>query len=1188
MPLQKNKLYLLFKTVLFIGFAVLLFSCEDLAIFSEDKNTSLADTLHKNSYLISRPTGKPYAVTGKEVAAGNPIITTAGKPEITPGFNNVHEVGFLRTRKNVEGEVLTGVKTKTVKAGFKNIAYINHKTVVALAPGMREQNPLGLKFYDIQHGLSSSYIRCMLQDRNGNIWFGTASGGACKFDGNDFTYFTEKQGMPNNSVVCIIEDRKGNIWFGTDGGGACRYDGKTFSVFSEKEGLINNAVWSMLEDKNGNIWIGTAGGGACKYDGTNFTIYNKDNGLNTNYIISMEQDKNGNLWFGSYGDGALKYDGKNFTAYTETEGLIDNTVQTILADNAGNVWFGTYENGLCKLKGNTFTYYTEETGLMSNQINALIEDKGGSIWIGFNSKGVCKFNGMYFTCFTEYEGMSGATVSSLLEDNNGDIWFGTSGHGVTKYDNSCFTHFTKKEGLSSNVVSKTYEDHAGNLWFGTNGGGVCKYDKENFYTYTTEQGLANNRVFGIIEDADHNMWFGTNGGGLCKFDGKNFYTYTDEQGLSGNKIYCLLEDHNHDLWIATNGGGVCKFDGETFTQYKEAEGLSNDIVYSIIEDKQNNLWFTTDGGGVCKFDRTNFTLYTKKEGLASNIVYSVLQDTKGNFWFGTDEGGVCRYDGKQFQSFKEENGISNDKVWSILQDVQGDVWLGTESGLTRVNAGSLNKKEINVNVYKLNNGFLGNDVLQNSGYQDKKGFIWWGTGKMLTRYNPSIDAPDRLAPIMHVKNIKLQFQNVDWNAISSNKNYKDIKIKGLTKWYNLPSDLSLPYYQNRITFGYVGINYKSQDKILYQYKLEGLEDKWSPPTTKTDAAYNNLQPGDFTFKVKAVNKDGFWSDPASFNFTIRAPWWQTWWFRILALMFTAAAIIAFFRYRTNALRQKQKVLEDIVEQRTSEVVKQKELVEEKSKEVLDSINYAKRIQRSILPPLEEMQRALKNYFVLYKPKAIISGDFYWMCQVKTSTDATDLVVLAVVDCTGHGVPGALMSIVGNTLLNQTIKNPDVNTPAHVLDFLNEELPKNLKQQQEGEIIRDGMDMTICAINFKNNVLYFAGANNSIYITRNNELIEFKGDKQAVSGSSDDKKMPYTDYFYKLEKNDMIYMLTDGYADQFGGPNGKKFKHKQLETLLLYICDKPVDEQQRILDQTFEEWRGDQEQVDDVTIFGIRI
>lgn len=271
-----------------------------------------------------------------------------------------------------------------------------------------------------------------------------------------------------------------------------------------------------------------------------------------------------------------------------------------------------------------------------------------------------------------------------------------------------------------------------------------------------------------------------------------------------------------------------------------------------------------------------------------------------------------------------------------------------------------------------------------------------------------------------------------------------------------------------------------------------------------------------------------------------------------------------------------------------ELGKSKEIIEEKNKEVLDSINYAQRIQRSILPPAEEMQKAIKNHFVLYKPKAIISGDFYWMAQVRTNTDNTNIVVLAVIDCTGHGVPGALMSIVGNTLLNQTIKNNDINTPAEALNFLNHELPKNLKSQQKGEIIRDGMDMVMCAIDFNKPDLFFAGANNNLYILRKGVLIELPGDKQAISGSTDDIKKPFTNQVFQLEEDDMLYLLTDGYADQFGGPKGKKFKHKQLEQLLVSISEKPLAEQREILNKSFEDWRGTQEQVDDVTVIGVRI
>ena len=264
--------------------------------------------------------------------------------------------------------------------------------------------------------------------------------------------------------------------------------------------------------------------------------------------------------------------------------------------------------------------------------------------------------------------------------------------------------------------------------------------------------------------------------------------------------------------------------------------------------------------------------------------------------------------------------------------------------------------------------------------------------------------------------------------------------------------------------------------------------------------------------------------------------------------------------------------------------------------IIDSVNYAKRIQQSILPPLDEMKEGLRDHFIVYKPKDIVSGDFYWMVRTRISpagggvagAGTGAVTVVAAVDCTGHGVPGALMSIISNTLLNQTIKNPTINSPAEALDFVNAELPKNLKAQQKGEIIRDGMDITMCAIDFTNCKIQFAGANNSIYVFTNNELKEIKADKQSISGSTDDVKKPFTNHNIQLQKGDMLYLLTDGYADQFGGPKGKKFKYNQLEQILLEIHALPMAEQKTILDERFEAWRGSLEQVDDVTFIGVRL
>jgi len=276
-----------------------------------------------------------------------------------------------------------------------------------------------------------------------------------------------------------------------------------------------------------------------------------------------------------------------------------------------------------------------------------------------------------------------------------------------------------------------------------------------------------------------------------------------------------------------------------------------------------------------------------------------------------------------------------------------------------------------------------------------------------------------------------------------------------------------------------------------------------------------------------------------------------------------------------------------------QIKKQSDIIEAKNKDLIDSITYAKNIQRAILPSTSSMNQSFPEMFVLYKPKDIVSGDFYWYTSVKSSVNnelastGEGLSVIAVVDCTGHGVPGAFMSLVGYTLLNQTVNTPEVNTPGAVLDYMNRELVQTLNKNMDEIVINDGMDMSVCAFNPKTMKLNYAGANHVMYHIHNNQLVSYDGDKQAIGLQSQEKLKAFTNHELAIEKGDVIYMFTDGFEDQFGGEKSKKYKSSRFREFLQSIHTNKMPEQKVLLEQEFINWRGKNEQLDDVLIIGIR-
>ena len=313
---------------------------------------------------------------------------------------------------------------------------------------------------------------------------------------------------------------------------------------------------------------------------------------------------------------------------------------------------------------------------------------------------------------------------------------------------------------------------------------------------------------------------------------------------------------------------------------------------------------------------------------------------------------------------------------------------------------------------------------------------------------------------------------------------------------------------------------------------------------------------------------------------------------IVVLIIVVVIVYLAFKAKTKNLKQSKLELERIVEERTA-------ALRHKEQEVMDSIRYALRIQLSIIPTDIKVRSLLPQCAVFYKPKDIVSGDFYWVEEIDGK------VLFAAVDCTGHGVPGAMMSVIGLTCLNQAIQDKKLTSPADILNHLDREVNDTLRQSYDPNAVKDGMDLALCSIDFKTLELQYAGVFNSLWILRKNisstfnlqndrqvfygnDLLEIKADKMYIGNNKDGIADEFTNHTIQLQKEDCVYIHTDGYADQFGGPKGKKFKYNKFKDVLTANAHLTIEEQHVVLDDAFYAWKGNQEQVDDVLVIGVKI
>ncbi len=1105
-----------------------------------------------------------------------------------------------------------------------------------------------LEQISLEQGLSQVTVNCILQDRQGFMWFGTQDG-LNKYDGYQFTVYrhepNDSTSLSYNLILSIFEDQDGYLWIGTEGGGLNRFNPNTESFIHYKNqigdslSLSNNSVYSILEDTRGNLWVGTYNG-LNKFDRNLKKIIryqnqpNNPHSLSHNRISFILEDHNGNLWIGTeHGLNKFEQNSESFISYLNNPdnslSLSNNNIKSILEDYRGNLWIGTFGGGLNKfnIKTETFTSYQNQVdnpnSLSNNFIMSIFEDSRNNLWIGTSGGGINKLN-PESEIFINYQhkpndpkSLGNNIVMPIFEDRGENLWIGTIGGGLNRFDPktesfTCYKHQVNNPySLNNNFVLSIFKDSNDDLWIGT-ADGLNKFNPltKIFTLYQhykdDPHSLSLNNVMSIIEDTDGSLWIGTYGGGLNKFDRKTetFICYKNQDGnpesLSNNFVLRLLKDSEGILWIGTKNG-LNRFDEktETFTHFwhqtDNLHSLSHNNVYSIFEDCSGILWFGTQDG-LNKFDRKSetFTQYKNQVNnphtISHNLVRSIYKDAEGNLWIGTD-GGLNKLvpsdnEGSPptFTCYREKDGLSNDVIYGILEDDNGCLWLSTNKGISKFNP------EINSFInYDVKDGLQSNEFNTGSCYKDGNGQMYFGGVNGFNVFHPdSIMNNTYVTPVV-ITDFLLFNKPV---KVSRNGNKSD-RFE-LQKHINFIGEITLDYTDYIFAFEFSALNYRQSEKNQFAYKLEGFNKEW----IKTDhlhrrATYTNLPHGEYVFRVIASNDDGYWNEEGtSITLTILPPFWKTWWFRSLIIAFIVGSAFSWYKMRVRNLERQKQKLEKQVKKRTIEIrYKNKQLMEknnqiqEKNEQILSSIRYGERIQNAILPLAEKIRSSIPEHFIFFKPRDIVSGDFYWFNQLDGKT------VLVVVDCTGHGVPGAFMSMIGNIVLNEIIIEQQITNPKKILERLHEEVRTALKQEQEEGVTQDGMDVCLCVLekNSHKQELLFAGAKRPLYIIKKGEieLIEIKGDRKSIGGRQREKNRVFTSHEIEVQKGDQLYLTTDGFADQQDSKNGR-YGSRRLKTFLQSVAELEMKEQGEVLAREIAKHQGREEQRDDITVVGIKV
>jgi serine phosphatase RsbU (regulator of sigma subunit)/ligand-binding sensor domain-containing protein len=1007
--------------------------------------------------------------------------------------------------------------------------------------------------YTQDDGLSSEYIYDISQDSLGFLHIATDDG-LIGYQGTKFERYDTTHGLTDNKLSCLSVNYKGAVIIGHSQNGISVKTRNQFTKIRDSE-KIEGPVTTLLCDSH-VIYFGTRAGklGIVKHNTINWEELNGVSFINK--MIKL----NGNILLAT-----------------------DNGLYTLIKSNKPRL--------IKVLEGQFITgiYYLENNNIL------LTTDKGEATIYKTDGK-----EGLFLQKLGTIQLPENPSIRSVIKAKKNKLIFGTWGKGLytcsynpVNFQFSNLENISLTNGLENPFITALFNDFNDNVWIGTFGGGLYKYSNNHFRVLNKASGLPSDRITSVFIDRNLTFIGLENGFGVMKNDiVDSCVFYTSNNKFLNDKVNSFGKLNNTDYLIATENNGIILFNStyHVFTNFSKKLGLVNfpKTVNHIFSAGDSLTYISTiDGLYIYRQKTHQIKKLTTNEGLPHNNIHRIFLDSKKRVWLIAPKSSPGMLENDSVTLFKDLPNFKSFNVTSICEGRPNEIFIATNGdGLYKEQHGK-------VKQYGVANG-LGSNYVMGVIYIKEKNCILCTHPNGLSVLNLANDSIKHYTNKTALKAYENTINSVAYKnqtvyfgtqqglgiyrlneenecTLAPKNTFLRLKLNNLI--YPLTdSVITLPYNEYDIRFEFIGIELSNPQEVVYEYCLSGLENTFKT-SKESNVEYFKIKDGTYIFILNSKNESGIKS--------IDKPIYKKWWFLLLLFLMCVGAVYLIIKLRTKKLLADNLLLEKKVNEKTADIANINAILKEKNHNITSSIDYAKRIQSVMLPPKSEMTEHL-DLFIFYEPRDIVSGDFYWYHKTEK------YIYIAAVDCTGHGVPGAFMSLLGTTFLNQIMLELEAPMPSLILTELDSKIINSLRQKSKYDYNSDGMDIALLRINRETRELVFSGAGRPLFFTRKNELKELSPNIFSIGGFHEGVAKKFKDEITSYDEGDNLYMFSDGLTDQFGGEQGKRFSTKKLRTFLSQIYTEPTSVQLKAIKDEFYNWKGTADQLDDVLIIGIKL